>query len=590
MQRETVVRRRTVTAVTALTGLVVMGGVVAPPAVAAPDISGKIRNAGPGVTLLLIGDDGSSVAAKVTRKGRFLLKPGRLTSRLMPRTGPGPTLHILRSGRYVGPVLFATRTKSTGYLRLAGRNRAPIRLGAMSITRSGYGRLTDPLKRSLLDTRRTGRLRAGVPLGAGNQGMTRLAAAGVRAGWVRAAGSALPADAAELGSDADRDGVPNIGDVDMNGDGILDAAQAETALPLVGGGRLSGGEVLTGRPQTATQFAKILNVAADSSSVNTNRTPGLTWPRLRDYLRENLQIEVLLGRGSIADLFCNGDPGGCAEARRIAALWMDCGQLAYCLPGSAATIIAPPDTGLDRQPLTVLRSDTGLIRIPVDAHTTGADAFERGFQLGFMPRVAADDGLQFAGDTFEFTAMASDGSVMGRQAKVLTSSVATPPEWSRVGGAAPSTSPIAITAEQARGLDLSFYRPQRLTSVSGATPQLADRGGLQYEVYIMGSGPGPSTFYWCRSSQVTPTHPDLVKVRVAGEMPGRDEPLYDSQVSPANGGELSFRLDVAGCLSDPASGLGSGAPPAPGSMVTVEMESQDSDGNRTRTRTQIVVP
>lgn len=576
-----------------LLGVGISVGVTATPAQAAPDVSGTLTKAPRGTTVLLVGNDGSSVSARVNRKGRFTVRPGRLAKQVFPRKGAGPTMHLVRDGRYVGPILFATKSRSKGYLRLAAKNRKPIALGRIRVVKSGFGRVAKPVKRTLLDTRRTGRLVAGAPLGAGNQGLTRpLSSSAMTIGRVQAAADpTLPAGAADLGSDADKDGVPNTADVDMNGDGVLDAAQAESALPMVGGGALSGDEVLIGRPRTATQFAKILNAAADGAAINTNRNPALSWAQLRDYLRDNLQIEVLMGRGSIADLFCDGDPNGCAEARRMAELWMDCGDLAYCLPGSAATIIAAPGSGLDGQPLPSLRGANGQLRIPLDSHTSGSSPFERGFQVGFMPRVSNDSGLQFAGDTFQFTALASDGSVMGRQVKVLTSSVATPPEWRTVAGLPATGSPVALSPQQAAGLDLEFYRPQRLTSTAGPTPVMADRGGLRYEVYLISSGSGPSSFYWCRSSQVTPTHPSLAKIRLAGEMPGRDEPLYDTDVSPGNGEPLSFRLDVTACLADPASTSGGVAgPPPSGTTMTVEMESQDSDGNRTRTRMLVVTP
>ena len=49
------------------TGLIIMSvWVVAAPASAAPDISGIITNARPGTSVLLVGNNGSSVSARVT--------------------------------------------------------------------------------------------------------------------------------------------------------------------------------------------------------------------------------------------------------------------------------------------------------------------------------------------------------------------------------------------------------------------------------------------------------------------------------------------------------------------------------------------
>lgn len=567
-----------------MVGAVVSVGLVAGPAVAAPDIDGKLTNPRAGMSVLLVGNDGTSVSATVSRKGTFRLKPGRLTGELLPKRAAGPTLHLVRNGRYVGPVLLAAKNRRTGYLRL-GSHR-DVALGKLTVKKSGYVRLTRPLRDTFLDTRRTVRLAHGVPLGAGNQGLVPGAAAtALDAAGVRATGSTLPTAVSDLGSDADRDGVPNVADVDMNGDGVLDAAQADSALQRVDGGVLSGTEVLAGRPRTVTQFAKILDTDPRGAAINSHRNPGLTWTTLRDYLRDNLHIEALMAPGDVSGLLCDGNPMGCAEARSLATVLMDCTTLSYCMPGSDALIIAQPGSGLDRQPLSRLLDSAGRIQVPLDTHGSGTQPYERGFQLAFAPKVAEDAGLQFAGDTFQFTALNADGGVLARQAKVLTSSVATPPEWSTVAGAVPGDVATSLTPEQLASLDMRFFRPQRLASLGGERPDLVDRGGLQYEVYVMGTGPG--SFYWCRSSQVTSAHPDLVKVKTLGPA-GRDEPLYDTDVRPAPGMELGFRLDVAGCLADPASGPGT--PPASGTVMTIEMESEDSDGNRTRSQFRFLAP
>ena len=95
----------------------------------------------------------------------------------------------------------------------------------------------------------------------------------------------------------------------------------------------------------------------------------------------------------------------CAEARSLATVLMDCTTLSYCMPGSDALIIAQPGSGLDRQPLSRLLDSAGRIQVPLDTHGSGTQPCERGFQLAFAPKVAEDAGLQFAGDTFQFTAL-----------------------------------------------------------------------------------------------------------------------------------------------------------------------------------------
>ena len=577
---------------------------------AAKDVSGQLTGAGSGMTVLALADNGTSVSATVAGNGRFTLKPGKFANQMFPGRGSGPTLHLLRNGEYVGPVVLGKFTKKPqkgkkpqagkkpqkgkkpvqGYTRLAAKQAKAVKLGKIAFKKKGYAVVTGKLATKLLDTKRTVPLINGVPAGAGNQGAAGPIASSRAIVLGRAAGEAMPANAKTLGADADKDGVPNLADVDMNGDQILDAAQAESALPVATGGTLTGDEVLAGRPQTVVQFAKILNFDANRA-INTNRNPTLSWATLQQYLSSNLQIEALAARGDLSSLLCEGNPAGCAAGEALASLLMDCRQLSYCQAGSAAVIVAEPGTGLDRQPLSVLLNSQGLIDVPIDTHSApggGTTPFERGFQLSFFPRVSESTELGLVGDSFEFIFLDGQGNELARKAKVLTSSVVTPLEWKSVGGDTQVTEqPQPLTPEQVSALRMEFYRPQRLADASGAQPLMADRGGLQYNVYMMSEGQG-SQFYWCRSSQVTPVSGDLVKVVSPTGMSGRDEPLYDRNVDPVNGESLAYTLDVGACLADPA--MGPGAPPQAGSIVTIEIESQDGDGNRTRTQAKILAP
>jgi hypothetical protein len=571
--------------------LLVAAAVIAAAAVGGPaaaadgglTLKGTLTKAKPGTTVLVVAADGSSASARVAKSGRFTVKvpKGPVAKRMNPHRGRGATVQILRNGKYVGPVLFdAKGTK--GYGRLASGLPRRVDLGVIRVDRKGFGILKKAPRHKLLDTRRPIRLRKGVPVGAGTQGAT-----GRLRSVTATASAGLPKNESALGSDADQDGVPNLADVDMNGDQVLDAAQADSPLQT-SDGPLSGNEVLPDRPMGNVSFAKILDMD-QRRAINTNRNPGLTWDTLSDYLMQELKIEALVPPGDIRALLCGSPDDNCAAAQSVARLTMDCTTLSYCQPGSPAIIRAEPDTPLDGKPLSTLLDATGRIVMPQDTHAPGSAILETGFLLSFMPKVTGAEDLQFAGDSFEFTLYDAKGTALARQAKVLTSSVATAPEWASIGGQpAPESlelnGAIPITLDQP--LRLSFFRPQRLVDTSGVVPRLQDRGGLTYSAYMYTTGPG-NDFYWCRADQVRSASEDLANITPQEQAGGR-EMLYDTNVNPTNGGTLAFDLDVANCLSDPATGPGS--PPPPGSTLAVELESADADGNRTRSRVYVVVP
>lgn len=564
---------------------IVATAVLTTPAMAASNLTvkGKLVGAKSGTTVILIGNDGSSTSRKVSKKGSFTLSAkGSIAKKVNPKKGRGATLHLLRDGKYVGPILLSTKGNK-GYGRFAPKLPKTVKLGDVKVSKKGYAQLKKALAKKQVDTKNSMKLRKGVPLGAGSQGATGSLRTSASA---RLAEETIPPTESTLGADADKDGVPNLGDVDMNGDQVLDAAQAEQALET-SNGTLDGKEVLANRPIGTVSFAKILNNDW-RQSVNSNLNPQVSWPTLTGYLAEEMVIETIIPPSSIRELLCGSPDSTCAAALSLAKVTMDCATLSYCQQGAPAIIRAQPGTGLDGKPLSTLLDSAGRIVLPQDSHASGSSVLETGFQLSFIPKATGQNDLQFAGDSFEFTFYDANGNELARQAKVLTSSVAAAPEWASVNGApAPENldpqNPVSISGTQP--LQLAFVRPQRLSADSGTdAPVLIDRGGLSYSAYMYSSS--GNNFYWCRESQVKSTSPDLVNV-IPMNQQGQQPMLYDTNLNPPNGGQLSFELDVAGCLSNPTN---AGAPsPQAGEILAVEMESIDSDGNRTRSRIYVVL-
>lgn len=536
-------------------------------------VKGRLAPVGSITSVILIGNKGASASARVKKSGAFVIKvrKGRLASRLNPAKGAGPTLHLLRDGKYVGPVLLKSKGKR-GYARLATGLPKTVNLRTVKVKSTGFGRVKKAPKKRLIDLKRSVPLLKGAPKGAGSQGATgklRSAAAS------RLTVNDLSQKQSDLGADLDKDGVPNVADVDLNGDQVLDAAQADAPLQTADG-RLGGDNVLQGRQWGLVDYKKILNMDR-TRAVNSNRNPSVTWEELTAYLRDNLSIEAAAPPGTLQKLLCNGAENTCDAAKAVARLTMDCSWLSYCQPGSQAVILAPPGSPLDRAPLTDLLDADGQLVMPRDP--ASGPLMNAEVRLGFFPKTTSPDNVQMTGDAFEFTAYSGDGTVLAREAKVLTSSVATAMEWQSVAG-----TPVPVDADLAKPLPvptarpvaIAFYRPQRLAdSPRGANPELLDRGGLQYSVYIMDSA--ANTSYNCRPSQVTATSPDLVELVARGPYEGAPL-LYDKNLNPTNGTALTFALNIPGCLANPESGPQS--PPPVGAQLRVEIMAEDSDGNR----------
>lgn len=553
-------------------------------------VVGKVTRTGTRTRVLVVGNDGSSASAPVARNGRFVVRvrSASVRNRLMPRRGTGPTLHLVRGGKYLGPVLLGHNAKALvksrrGYVRLRAGLTGTVVIGSFTWNSKGFATPVRKPKAALVSPAKAVRLVRGVPIGAGTQGATgRLKQASTTRAWSRVHAAELPAADATLGADADTDGVPNLADVDMNGDQVLDAAQADSNV----GGVLSGNEVFTGRPRSAITFWKILNMD-EQRSVNSNKNPAVTWADLTQSIKENVQIEAIITEPDIIGAVCgDGVFEPCAAAEQVRSVTMNCGTLPYCQPGSAATIIASPGTGLDGKPLSDLSISPGLLKVPLDSHVAPGPPLQQGFQLAFHPNVETSAELQFAGDSFEFAFLDAAGNELARKAKVLTSSVATAAEWATVGGqpVVPGwRTPLRMADYNA--VRAEFYRPQMLPAGSSAAekPPLADRGGLAYQVYLISSD--TNEFYICRPQQVTSADPDLAVLPTQTQW---DPNLYDKNVTPPQGDTLAFTLDVNACLNDPAEPVT--RKPAKDSWMTLEMESQDADGNRTRSRALMYAP
>jgi hypothetical protein len=150
--------------------------------------------------LVLLQAGGKATPVKVRSGGRFTVR--------VP-SSKGATLHLLRDGRYAGPVVLRGAKP-----RLAFPAAKKLNLGTVKVT-NGYATTSRSIRGSGPAIRTT---TDGRPIGAGKLGLVR----------VRRARAAQAGETGTEGSDTDLDGVPNAFDADDDGDLKLDNIEGST--------------------------------------------------------------------------------------------------------------------------------------------------------------------------------------------------------------------------------------------------------------------------------------------------------------------------------------------------------------------------
>ena len=109
------------------TALVVMGlPAVALAATKNLTVTGKVTgSAGQNLSVMLVSNDGTGVKVTPDASGKFTAKvPAAVASGfVVSSSGKGPTLHLLKAGKYAGPVVLGKKNSTTGYTRLSTKKR-----------------------------------------------------------------------------------------------------------------------------------------------------------------------------------------------------------------------------------------------------------------------------------------------------------------------------------------------------------------------------------------------------------------------------------------------------------------------------------
>lgn len=460
-------------------------------------ITGKLSR--PGYTLIGLAADGRARSTYV-RRTRFRLKaPAREV-----------TLHLrARNGKYAGPVVIAARR---GGRRALLGVRTPARLGRITVRRS-HARVRHRVGRGRLVASRYARARRGVPIGAGRFGRVR--SRRTRGG---------------IQGDRDLDGIPNVLDIDDDGDRVLDNLDASR------GARGSQYEHGSGSFLVHAQLDPDL-----SGSANAN-IPGLTDSQIEAVLPSFgwLAIEI---RQDGAELDC-----GTPQARTDPTL----GGLVYCSRGGTGRVMnGQPEPEWPRFPECCDADDGDGLGAMVTAANLppgdkamflrhGATSTQIGTGDLLIQRLPSGDDLlatlQYVLGTTPALVSYDDG-----QGNSVTIDYPVPADG-------PGTRGNPFPVEAGRGGDvvvtLTFWRPQR-RPIPPETGDWIDIGGLNYRAALAGRDPGRFT---CEQGAYSSADPNLTPADPTPEPGGGGfaDGAGDRPATVTN--TFTYRLNLTECL------------------------------------------
>lgn len=462
--------------------------VVPAPAVAAarpPAISGILST--PGLTVIAVATNGKATSARASSGGAFSVRP----------VARQVTLQLRRAdGYYAGPVVIAT---AKGGRRAILGARAGTRLGRIRVTTTRrYARVARRPAERHIAAALWARARGGVPIGARTFGLVR---------------SAPPRDGVK--GDADVDGVPDVLDIDDDGDRVLDSLDRPT--------RARGAQV-TGF-DTALNIANVLPLSINGAA---NANAGMTPEQADQALRQS-------GYLIISEI-----PGDTAE--------LDCAQLSWCRMGGTGSVFGawtkfPECCDADGDGLgTVTRNPT--LPAPMAgmflAHGAGTAEIASGQTL--IERVTTGGLSTDYSTILQYVFATVPALVSYRDTAGHADTVHYPVSAGAPGTPGHNGFQVAAGADGDVVLTLEFWRPQRRPIEGVEQGEWIDVGRLTYAVAPQSaSAPGvicPATTLSLPTGGLAPeTDPNRVGYRDT-------EP--DRVIDPNN--RIGFTVNVSACL------------------------------------------
>ena len=495
--------------------LALIAGVLVPgtSASAAPKpIRGKLSK--PGYTLIALADSGKARVVRV-RRSRFAVRP---PARVV-------TLQLRRpDGVYAGPVVVGRRERGT---RAIVGVRAGTKLGRVRVRR-GYATVRKRLGDDRVLADALVRARRGKPIGAGKFGR-------VRSRKVR---DPLPAD-------RDLDGIPDVLDVDVDGDLVLDAVDS-----LSRRGRSAQA------PESFGFFSR-LTLGIDQTA-NANAT-GLSGAQMDAALsaHSDLLLRVLSSESdpNYPELDCGGDiqepprPIGLAYCRPHAPPSNGIGTVLRYSGGNEQPF--PDCCDLDSDGLGKLTADTSPLGTPATAMTLHHNADSSEIKTGdVMIQHVLRNGVDTAFLAKLQYVFASSPAVMsyrGETGPTRTVEYPYTPKADPDGnGPMPNLpAPFEVADGNDAGDDVSvtltFWRPQRSPVAAwGETAPWIDIGRLRYEVQVEYSG------RQCPQGAFSESDDTIALNTQELEGPGFTDQTDDQAANPNN--TLTYTLNLSQCL------------------------------------------
>ena len=530
----------------------------------APGASGKAMR------VVALQSKGPSVTATASSTGAFSLT--------VPRSSVnGLSLQLLTSkGRYAGPVLLYVKSR-VGAERFKTTTAATIKLGTVTLA-TGYAKLSKFLASSAVySTVGAGAVSlntAGAPIGAGRLGLVSTTSRRATARGAAASGSAIGGSCASGGSpetgpggDCDADGVPNVVDVDDNGNLSLDMTDKQTSQTTAGIAPWS--EIIMGLGQ-----AQNANTGATAGSINS-----LLGPQVGMTGSDGLNIVLYVDERALIST---------ATATPLDAVWATCSTgVAWCSPGTdtanmtglggyevtpgswasfhgARCVSASSGGGYTCTNKPLSYPGFGLINVPPN----GGPSDNTTWVASIKPDAVDTLGTVTPGSLFSLNYRATPtGDVSQAPVAIQPYFVTTPGLKSYTTGGvtttisdrsstAPGTSqgnPIQLGSDN--GFAVTGWRPQRF-ALPGEDGSFFDVGSLNYGLQVQGVRTPDNVMHQVTEESSCPLTglSNLTPNSVSGSdpigriWPAKDGTAFDRVASPAN--TISLATNVAACLTD----------------------------------------
>lgn len=561
-------------------------------------VSGKVTGSGAkGARVMALSTRGQAVTATAKSGGTFSLK--------VPSANVnGLSLQLLAAdGSYLGPVVLYAKG-SKGATRLSKISGKTLKLGTIKL-KKGYGQLSKalPTKSVLLKGTGAVKLTNGVPVGAGRLGLPAAGTAkasqsgggtGGGGGGGTPGGSCTSDQSVDAGGggDCDRDGVPNVVDVDDNGNGSLDAVDIQSAQTTA---KLN--LFFSMRPH----FKNQTNVYGGATRASINAFLGATGEEA------GLNLNFFLNQRYLDPL----------SDTAFSDVWLGCssGQ-PWCAAGSPTAVISglsdvPPLQGTDRFAQIPWFGyhgsdcDSSACTPRAGSNPNALAKVNRGGDplpswIGSVRPGAADTfATVVPGDVMTINASRPDGTVIAQPTTISPYFVTSPAiaSYGTPGGeqttvpypisdGAPGTNQsTAVTVDASGKMQVRFWRPQRF-ALPGESGEFYDMGGLRYGVTVESYNTQSSGYRPLGRPAACPVSDlsGLTEIARTNEFETatmRDASSTDTATNAADASSrtIGFTVDVKACLAAAGAPTDSGV----GTLLSIGAKGEDFPGGANAT-------